>query len=57
MCERAVVTNALLLLAAHHAGSRELLVEGDGEIGVALVVAIANVVARTVLLDEVDLEV
>ena len=45
------VADALPLGAAHHLQPRVLLVEGDGQAGVALVVAVADVEARVELLD------
>ncbi len=56
MGERTEVAGALLLLAAHDAGARPLLRDGDGEERVALVVAQADVEAGPVTLDERVLE-
>ena len=53
---RAEVAGALALAAAHHQRARPLLVDGDGEERVALVVAQAHVEARVVLLDQRVLE-
>ena len=47
----AEVAHALALGTAHHRDPRELLVERNREVGVALVVSIADVEARVVLLD------
>ena len=49
--EGAEIASALALCATHHLGARKLLPEGDGEIGVGLVVAILDVEARIELLD------
>ncbi len=53
---RPEVTNALALAPAHHHRSRPLLVEGDGEERIALVVAQSDVEPRAVLLDQRVLE-
>ncbi len=50
------VTRALAFAATHHERSGPLLVDGDGEERVALVVAKAHVETRVVLLDERVLE-
>ena len=57
MRERPVVANALSLRAAEDACPWDLLVECYRQVGVALVVSVADVVTRPVLLDETDLEV
>src|SRR5690606_6289436 len=48
---RAEVAHPLALGAAHHLQPGVLLVEGDGQVRVRLVVAVADVEARVVLLD------
>ncbi len=48
---RAEVAHALLLGAAHDLDARELLVERDREVGIALVVAVLDVEPRVELLD------
>ena len=53
---RTEVANALALGPPHHLQPRELLVEGDGEPGIALVVAVFDVEPRVVLLDPGVLE-
>ena len=53
---RAEVADALALGAAHHLDPRVLLVERDGQVGVALVVAVLDVEPRVELLDPGVLE-
>ncbi len=53
---RPEVPHALALVATHDSDARELLVESDCQIRVALVVAVANVKPRVVLLDPRVLE-
>ena len=52
----AEVAGALALGAAHHLGPRELLAQGDREVGVGLVVAVLDVEPRVELLDPAVLE-
>ncbi len=52
----AEVADALALRSPHHHGPGPLLVEGDREVGVRLVVLQPDVEPRPVLLDEVELE-
>ncbi len=53
---RTEVPGSLALPAAHHQRPRPVVVHGDGEERVALVVAEPNVEPRIVLLDEAELE-
>ena len=52
----AEVADPLLLRAAHHLQPRELLVEGHGQAGIALVVAVLDVEPRVELLDPAVLQ-
>ena len=56
MGERPVVADAVALGAPHHHGPGPLLADGDGQVGVGLVVLQPDVEAGLVLLDEVELE-
>ncbi len=53
---RAEVADTLALRPPHHHRPGPLLVEGDGEVGVGLVVLQPDVEARAVLLDQVEFE-